>query len=545
MMKRSLLIVSLAAACASPAKEDAKGQVDESGPPSTPTQIGKGDASQKLVAVDVQSAHPYTNNLTKTFTVPFSNLPSCAQNARLHFKVLRTEANYDFVEIPTTGESFDGIADDTWTEWFSLTATNAGKVKLSTDGSITRHGFEIDAVEWDGLPANCPLVRFPPCGTGTVDLAEVPGTCECPVAPQCEDIANVEVSHHLYRGFNNTTKTIAGDKAFYTRPGPADAPETSEWGTIDTARLATLVRRAVELGLVHGPGYIRPIDWSQYIGEDFTIKAGSLEVVFTANQGQQDADVQSLIDDFEALFSCESGGGLTCGAGYECEQNMCQEVQSCICPALYNPQCGIDGRTYSNACAAGCAQMSIAHAGECGITGDACGTIMGLGCLDGYKCRFGDSQFSYPYPDAGGTCVADNYCDAPVDCNGLPHIAVPGQWSCANKTCAWQAGVSWTTLNNFSTANPYTNNMSVWHQAYLPAGAQTMRLSTLRFATETNYDKLEVWSWKSGAWTKVRSYTGSLGPALADELPGQYHYLKFVSDSSVVKAGVSVDVQYR
>ena len=68
---------------------------------------------------------------------------------------------------------------------------------------------------------------------------------------------------------------------------------------------------------------------------------------------------------------------------------------------------------------------------------------------------------------------------------------------------------------------------------------------TLRFATETNYDKLEVWTWKNGAWTRVKSYTGSLGPALTEEFPGQYHYLKFVSDSSVVKAGVSVDIQYR
>jgi len=67
----------------------------------------------------------------------------------------------------------------------------------------------------------------------------------------------------------------------------------------------------------------------------------------------------------------------------------------------------------------------------------------------------------------------------------------------------------------------------------------------LRFGTETNYDKLEVWTWKSGAWVKVKSYTGTTGPALTDEFAGQYHYLKFVSDSSVTGVGVSVDVQYR
>ncbi len=546
-MKTRFVFVSLfaAAACTGPAKEDAKGQVDESSPPSAPTALGKSDASQKTVDVNVQTAHPYANNLVRTYNVPLSGLPSCAQTARVHFKVLRTEANYDFVTVLDTGEEFDGIADDTWSGWFAVAGLTNARVRLDTDGSITRHGFEIDKLEWDGVPSTCPQIRFPPCADTHVDVAAVPGTCECPIPPQCEDLNTIEVSHHLYRGFNNTTKTAHGGLATYTHPGPADAPETDTIGSVDTVKLGRIVRRAAELGLLHGPGYAHPINFSTGTGEDFTISAGAYTVTFTATQGTQDADVQSLIDDFEALFTC-GGGGLTCANGYDCDQGQCVEAQAqCICTAQYDPQCGIDGRTYGNACNAGCANMPIAHAGECGITGDTCGTMMGLTCLDGYKCRFGDSQFTYPYPDAGGTCVAANYCDAPVDCNGLPHVAVPGAWACNANACAWQAGAAWTTLNNFSTANPYTNNMSVWHQAYLPAGAQAMRLSTLRFATETNYDKLEVWTWKNGAWTRVRSYTGTTGPALGDEFPGQFHYLKFVSDSSIVKSGVSVDVQYR
>jgi hypothetical protein len=87
--------------------------------------------------------------------------------------------------------------------------------------------------------------------------------------------------------------------------------------------------------------------------------------------------------------------------------------------------------------------------------------------------------------------------------------------------------------------------MSVWHQIYLPASGQAMRLRTTRFATEATYDKLEVWSWKNGAWVKIKTYTGSTGPALSDEFPGQYHYVKFVSDSSITAAGVSLDAEYR
>lgn len=539
-------LIAAAAGCTDAAKEDAKGQVDESGPPSSPTQLGKSDASQKTVDVDVQSAHPYTNNLYRTYNVPLTDVPWCASTARLHFKVLRTEANYDYVTVVDTGEEFDGIADDTWSGWFATSGLTNARVRLETDGSITRHGFEIDKIEWDGVPNACAPVLDPECAAEEVDLAATPGVCACPIPPVCEDLDDVQVSHHLYRGFNNTTKTVHGGVATFTHPGPADAPETDTIGSIDTAKLRTLVRRAAATGLLHGPGYAQPINWANGTGEDFSIRAGSYEVTFTAMQGSQDPAVQSLIDEFTALFTCGTGGGLTCGSGYDCDQGTCVEAAtSCVCTALYDPVCGINGVTYGNACNAGCAQMSVAHDGECGITGDMCGSMMGLTCQDGYKCRFGDSQFSYPYPDASGTCVADTYCDAPVDCNGLPHIAVPGAWACNANACEWQAGAAWTTLDNFSTTNPYANNMSVWHQAYLPAGAQAMRLSSLRFATETNYDKLEVWTWKNGAWTRVRSYTGTVGPALTDEFPGQYHYLKFVSDSSVVKAGVSVDIQYR
>lgn len=38
----------------------------------------------------------------------------------------------------------------------------------------------------------------------------------------------------------------------------------------------------------------------------------------------------------------------------------------CICPMIHEPVCGEDGRTYGNDCMAGCANVAIAHRGECG-----------------------------------------------------------------------------------------------------------------------------------------------------------------------------------
>lgn len=533
-----------AAACAEPAKEDAKGQVDESAPPTTPLQLGKSDASQKAVSVDVQSVHPYTNGLSRTYSVPLTNLPSCAQNARLHFKVLRTEAGYDYVTVPATGESFDGIHDDTWTAWFPVPATTA-KVKLTSDGSITRHGFEIDAVEWDGQPAGCPQVRPAPCGAGTVDIQHVPGTCECPVLPICQDISTVEVAHHVWRGFNNNTKLAHGATATFTHPGPADGPETDSIGTVDTVALAAIVRHAAELGLLQGAGYQHTPSVSD-MNDEFRIDAGAYHVSFIAGSTSQEPAVQQLINDFEALFTCGTGGGLTCASGYDCEQGQCVQAQGCICPAVFDPVCSTGGTQYGNACEAACANADVAHTGACGIAGDSCGTIRGLTCQDGFKCRFGASQYMYPFPDAGGSCVAQSYCDAPVDCNGLPHVAVPGAWACNTNACAWQAGTAWkTTSFTFQTAHPYGNNQSVWFQVYLPAGAQALRLHATGFATEASYDFLEVWAWRNGAWTKVKAFSGTTGPALTDEFAGQYFYLKFVSDSSVTATGFTVNAEYR
>jgi len=40
-------------------------------------------------------------------------------------------------------------------------------------------------------------------------------------------------------------------------------------------------------------------------------------------------------------------------------------LKSCICPKDFNPVCGSDKMTYSNACSAGCAGVKIVHEGTC------------------------------------------------------------------------------------------------------------------------------------------------------------------------------------
>lgn len=549
MLKNCLVVLTVLGAACAPTKEDGKGVIDESGPPAIPTELGKADGSSNQVAVNVQSAHPYTNNLNKLYSVPLTGLPGCASEARLHFSVLRTEANYDFVTVEPTGaaiQEYDGDLDDTWTEWFPINASSV-KVRLETDESVTRHGFAVDKVEWAGSPI-CPAIFYPPCAAGTVDVAPAPGVCGCPVAPQCVDHDQIEVRHATARGFNRRAHTATGPIATETHPGPTDAPQTTEIGTIDVVRLAELVDRAANLGLLQGQGYDRVIGAGE-TRDELLIVAGPYTVTFVAAEGTHDTAIQQLISDFEALFACGTPTGtLSCTAGFVCQESTCMEDQSCVCPALYQPVCSTSGQTYSNGCAAACANVEVAHDGECGIPGDSCGTILGLSCLDDNRCRFGESQFSYPYPDAGGTCVAPTYCDAAADCTGLPHVAVPGAWACSQNTCAWQAGIAWKAVTDggFETSHPYANSTSVWKELALPSGAQALRLLTAAgFSLEANYDFLEVWTWKNGAWERVRRYTGTAGPAATDEFPGRYHYLRFVSDSSVTRPGFRVDAQWR
>lgn len=57
-----------------------------------------------------------------------------------------------------------------------------------------------------------------------------------------------------------------------------------------------------------------------------------------------------------------------------------------VCTEEYMPVCGCNGETYSNACKAASAGISVDYQGDCGGEQAICGGIAGFLCPEGLEC---------------------------------------------------------------------------------------------------------------------------------------------------------------
>jgi hypothetical protein len=81
------------------------------------------------------------------------------------------------------------------------------------------------------------------------------------------------------------------------------------------------------------------------------------------------AGEQSLASAEQAI-GLECSSNAACGTNGYCKLNQCKAPGTCTtkptaCPAVVQPVCGCDEKTYSNACVAAAAGVSVRRTGAC------------------------------------------------------------------------------------------------------------------------------------------------------------------------------------
>jgi serine protease AprX len=95
-------------------------------------------------SVNIQTAHPYTNNFNNTYTY---SKPG-AQRVAIYFAQFETELNYDYVHIKDGANVTKASHHGTKAAFWAILDGDVIKANIVTDGSVTKYGYRITSVSY-------------------------------------------------------------------------------------------------------------------------------------------------------------------------------------------------------------------------------------------------------------------------------------------------------------------------------------------------------------------------------------------------------------
>lgn len=361
-----------------------------------------------------ESAHPYRNNLTEYSTV---TAPGCAEAVRLRFERLELRSGDTLTVYDVNGRRVQTFGTGNRRNvWTNAVTGNAVKLRLKTNGSGTAYGFKVSVVQMVAGPIPCPRIAWAGCIPGYVAVAQDQPLCTCPQPPRCEPLADFTASYGTAGGFAGSQDvwTVAGNgEMAHLRAAVLGEPAASEVvGHVSYNRLLLLASEAHSSRMLLDPVASSPSNMTATV----QVSQGGYGATVSWPVGTAVPErLTYVVQNFEKAITCGTDpDDAVCALGSSCVEGRCVQAPSCICPRIYQPQCGVFGNTYSNTCALSCAGEALAHEGPCGQAGDACGGLENRGCQDNLSCTFtnqdGTTRQGPLYSGEEGVCSNTILC---------------------------------------------------------------------------------------------------------------------------------------